>query len=176
MRALDRLTTVVVALAFVLAGLGAPACAESHQPGAVVTAAHRSIHHVGHAVLPPDGRAGRQLQLGASDAAPRPEVVVDTPVTPADRPAPAGDPRAAGALRTLGHAPSELWTEFSGGPCGDHRAGVTAGDGPDDVVPAAAPRVGGTPERVAVAIHRRQPALPLPPRGTLATRGPPASA
>ncbi|MGW9196261.1 hypothetical protein [Micromonospora chersina] len=119
MRAFDRLSTVVVALVFVLAGLGAPACAESHQPGAV-TAAHRSIHHVA-------------------------------------------------------HAPSELWTEFSGGPCGDHRAGVTAGDGPDDVLPAAPPRVGGTPERVAVAIHRRQPALPMPPRGTLATRGPPAS-
>ncbi|MFG2108683.1 hypothetical protein [Micromonospora chersina] len=158
MRAFDRLSTVVAALAFVLAGLGAPACAESHQPGAVVTAAHRSIHHVGHAVLPPDGRA------------------VDTPVTPPDRPAPSGDPRAAGVPRTPGHAPSELWTEFSGGPCRDHRAGVTAGDGPDDVLPAAPPRVGGTPERVAVAIHRREPALPLPPRGTLATRGPPASA
>ncbi|MFI2646458.1 hypothetical protein [Micromonospora fulviviridis] len=154
MRAFDRLSTVVVALAFVLAGLGAPVCAESHQPGA----AHRSIHHVGHAVLPPDGRA------------------VDTPVTPPDRPAPSGAPRAAGAPRTPGHAPSELWTEFSGGPCGDHRAGVTAGDGPDDVLPAAPPRVGGTLERVAVAIRCRQPALPLPPRGTLATRGPPASA
>ncbi|MGW4291890.1 hypothetical protein ACWEH1_02380 [Micromonospora chersina] len=154
MRALDRLSTVVAALAFVLAGLGAPACAESHQPGAAVTAAHLSIHHVGHAVLPPDGPA------------------VDTP----DRPAPAGDPRAAGAPRTPGHAPTELWTEFSGGPCGDHRAGVTAGDGPDEVLPAAQPRVGGAPVRVAVAIHRRQPALPTPPRGTLATRGPPASA
>ncbi|MEU1684383.1 hypothetical protein [Micromonospora sp. NPDC005707] len=129
MRALDRLSTVVAALAFVLAGLGAPACAESHHPGAVVTAAHRSIHHGGHAVLPPDS-----------------------------------------------HAPSELRTEFSGGPCGDHRAGVTAGDGPDDVLPAEPPRVGGTPERVAVAIACRQQALPLPPRGTLATRGPPASA
>ncbi|MET7805927.1 hypothetical protein [Micromonospora chersina] len=118
MRAFDRLSTVVAALAFVLAGLGAPACAESHQPGAVVTAAHRSIHH----------------------------------------------------------APSELCTDFSGGPCGDHRAGVTAGDGPDDVLPAAPPRVGGTPERVTVAIHRGEPALPVPPRGTLATRGPPASA
>ncbi|SCL68762.1 hypothetical protein [Micromonospora chersina] len=158
MRAFDRLSTVVAALAFVLAGLGAPACPESHRPGAVVTAAHLSIHHVGHAVLPPDGQA------------------VDTDVTPPDRPAPAGDPLAAGAPRTPGHAPTELWTEFSGGPCGDHRAGVTAGDGPDDVVPAAPPRVAGTRERVAVAIHRPEPAHPLPPRGTLATRGPPASA
>ncbi|MEU4370087.1 hypothetical protein [Micromonospora chersina] len=158
MRVFDRLSTVVVALAFVLAGLGAPACAESHQPGAVLTAAHLSIHHAGHAVLLPDARA------------------VDTPVTPPDRPAPSGDPRAAGAPRPPGHAPSELWTEFCGGPCGDHRAGVTAGDGPDDVLPAASPRVGGRPARVVVAIHRREPALPLPPRGTLATRGPPASA
>ncbi|MET8835361.1 hypothetical protein ABZV78_15775 [Micromonospora sp. NPDC004540] len=128
MRAFDRLSTVVVALAFVLAGLGAPACAESHQPGAVVTAAH------------------------------------------------AGDHRAAAALHAPGDAPPELRTAFSGGPCGDHRAGVTAGDGPDDVLPAAPPRIGGTPGRVAAAIRCRQPALLLPPRGTLATRGPPASA
>ncbi|WP_262283145.1 hypothetical protein [Micromonospora sp. MA102] len=139
MRAVDRLSTVVAAVAFVLAGLGAPACAENHQPGAVVTAAHRSIDHGGHAVLPPDGRA-------------------------------------AAASRAPGDAPSELRTEFSGGPCGDHRAGVIAGDGPDDVLPAAQQRVGGTPEWVAAAIACPQPALPLPPRGTLATRGPPASA
>jgi hypothetical protein len=128
MRAVDRLSTVVVAVAFVLAGLGAPACAEHHQPGAVVTAAH------------------------------------------------AGDHRPAAALHAPGDAPSELGTEFSGGPCGDHRAGVPAGDGPDDVLPAAPPRVGGALERVAVGVTRRQPALPLPPRGTLATRGPPAAA
>ncbi|MET8911256.1 hypothetical protein [Micromonospora sp. NPDC004551] len=128
MRVVDRLSAVVVALAFVLAGLGAPACAENHQPGAVVSAAH------------------------------------------------SGHPRAAEAPRTPGHAPSELRTELSGGPCGDHRAGVTAGDGPDDVLPAALLRVGGTPERVAVATACPRPALPLPPRGTLATRGPPASA
>lgn len=159
MRAVDRLSTVVAAVAFVLAGLGAPACAENHQPGAVVTAAHRSIDHGGHALLAPDGRA------------------VDTPVPRPDRAAPpSGAPRAAAAPQAPGDAPSELRTEFSGGPCGDHHAGVTAGDGPDDVLPAAHQRVGGTPESAAAAIARPQPALPLPPRGTLATRGPPASA
>ncbi|MFC0031215.1 hypothetical protein ACFFMM_16985 [Micromonospora chaiyaphumensis] len=128
MRAVDRLSTVVVAVAFVLAGLGAPACAEHHRPGPMATAVH------------------------------------------------AGDHRAAAAPDAPGHASPELRTEFSGGPCGDHHAGVTAGDGPDDVLPAAPPRIGGTPERVAVPVTRRQPALPLPPRGTLATRGPPVSA
>ncbi|WNM42741.1 hypothetical protein RMN56_15960 [Micromonospora halotolerans] len=160
MRAVDRLSTVVAAVAFVLAGLGAPACTENHQPGAAVTAVQRSIDHGGHAVLPPDGRAA-----------------VDTPVpTPGRAAPPSGDPRAAAAPRAPGDAPSELRTEFSGGPCGDHRAGVTAGDGPDDVLPAAYQQVGGRPEWVAAAIARPQPALPLPPRGTLATRGPPASA
>ncbi|MEU8260026.1 hypothetical protein AB0C02_05325 [Micromonospora sp. NPDC048999] len=43
MRVLDRLAAVVVALAFVLVGLGAPARGEAPEPGAVVTAAHRSI-------------------------------------------------------------------------------------------------------------------------------------
>ncbi|NES31147.1 hypothetical protein GCE86_21510 [Micromonospora terminaliae] len=132
MRAVDRLSTVVVALAFVLAGLGAPGCANHHPPGATVTAAHAAAH--------------------------------------------VGEHGAAAAPHAPGDAPPELRTAFAGGPCGDHRAGVTVGDGPDDVLPAAPPRVGGTPERVAVTSTRGQPALPLPPRGTLATRGPPASA
>ncbi|MFE9954424.1 hypothetical protein [Micromonospora sp. NPDC005299] len=127
MRVLDRLTAVVVALAFVLAGLGAPACTETLEPGAVGTFTHRSIVHDGPAHLAP------------------------------------------------GHASSELRTEFSGGPCGDHRAGVASGDGPDDVLPAAPPRV-GTPPPTTAATGYRQPAVPLPPRGTLPARAPPAVA
>ncbi|GGR84769.1 hypothetical protein GCM10010169_31310 [Micromonospora fulviviridis] len=126
MRALDRLTTVVVALAFVLAGLGAPACAETHGPGAV-RAAHQHAVHEGPAACTPD------------------------------------------------HAPSELRAELSGGPCGDHRAGVASGDGPDDLLPAAPPRV-GTPPPAAVPTRYRQPAVPMPPRGTLPARAPPAAA
>ncbi|MGY0006528.1 hypothetical protein [Micromonospora sp. I033] len=120
MRVLDRLTAVVVALAFVLAGVGAPA--KTLEPGAVGIAAHRSIVH--------DGPA---------------------------------------------QAPSELWTEFSGGPGGDHRAGVASGDGPDDLLPAAPARV-GTPTPAAAATRYRQPAVPLPPRGTLPARAPPTVA
>ena len=56
MRVLDRLTAVVAALAFVLVGLGAPAHGETPNPGAVVTAAHRSIVHDAPSVRPPDGR------------------------------------------------------------------------------------------------------------------------
>ncbi|MGR6322049.1 hypothetical protein Q2K19_15420 [Micromonospora soli] len=158
MRVLDRLTAVVVALAFVLAGLGAPACGETLDPGAVVTAAHRSIVHDGPSVLPPDGWS------------------VDAPVTTPSSPAPpSGDPRAVGARLTHPDAPSELWTEVSGGPCGDHRAGVVT-DGPDDLLPAAPPRVDDTSAPDLVATGYRQPAVPLPPRGSPSGRAPPAVA
>ncbi|MEU4481488.1 hypothetical protein AB0F68_26015 [Micromonospora sp. NPDC023966] len=122
MRVLDRLTAVVAALAFVLAGLGAPACAEALEHCATGTAAHRSIVHDG-----------------------------------------------------PGHAPPELRTEFSGAPCGDHHAGVASGDGPDDLLAAVPPRV-GTPTPATPTTHYRQPAVPLPPRGTLPARAPPAAA
>ncbi|MFR9780389.1 hypothetical protein ACL02O_30620 [Micromonospora sp. MS34] len=159
MRVLDRLTAVVVALAFVLAGLGVPVRGETLEPGAVVTAAHRSIVHDGPSVLPPDGRS------------------VDAPVTTPGRPAPpSGDPRAVVARLTLPDAPSELWTELSGGPCGDHRAGVATCDGPDDLLPAASSRVGGTPQSVVAPTRYREPAVSLPPRGSLPSRAPPALA
>ncbi|MFE9688396.1 hypothetical protein [Micromonospora sp. NPDC005806] len=158
MRVLDRLTAVVVALAFVLTGLGMPACGETPEPGAVVTAAHRSIVHDGPSVLPPDGWS------------------VDATVTTPGRPAPpSGDPRVVGARLTHPDAPSELWTELSGGPCGDHRAGVVT-DGPDDLLPAAPLRVGGAPRSVVASTRYREPAVPLPPRGSLPSRAPPALA
>ncbi|MFG2057677.1 hypothetical protein ACGFI9_27005 [Micromonospora sp. NPDC048930] len=177
MRVLDRLTAVVVALAFVLAGLGVPVRGETLQPGAVVTAAHRSIVHDGPSVLPPDGRSGRRLQLGASDAAPRPGAVVDASAATPGRPAPpSGDPRAVGARLTHPDAPSELWTEVSGGPGGDHRAGVVTSDGPDDLLPAVPLRVGGAPHSVAAPPRYREPAVSLPPHGSLPSRAPPALA
>ncbi|MEU2611616.1 hypothetical protein ABZ570_08545 [Micromonospora sp. NPDC007271] len=155
MRVLDRLTTAVVALAFILVGLGVPVRGETPEPGAVVAAAHQSIVHDAPSVPPPDGRP------------------VAAPVATPDRPAPpTDDPRAAAAHPG---APSDARTGFSGGSRGDHRAGVVLTDGPDDLLPAAPVRVDGTPERVVAATRYRAPAVPLPPRGTLPPRAPPAA-
>lgn len=174
MRALDRLIAVVVALAFVLAGLGAPGRGETLEPGAVVIAAHRSIVHDGPSALPPDGRSVPRLRFGASDPAPRPGAVVKasaaTPVSPAP---PSGDPRAVGARLTHPDAPSEWWTGLSGGPGGDHRAGLATSDGPGDLRLAAPLRVVGTPQSAVAPTRYREPALALPIRGSLPSRSPP---
>ncbi|MFU8851643.1 hypothetical protein ACNAW0_11775 [Micromonospora sp. SL1-18] len=146
MRVLDRLTAVVVALAFVLVGLGAPARGETPAPGAVVTAAHRSIVY---------------------------DWPVATPARPAPPP---GDPRVVVARLAHPDAPPDARTELSGGNRGDHRAGVVLTDGPDDLLPAAPVRVGDPPDRVVAAPRYRPPAVPLPPGGTLPTRAPPARA
>ncbi|MFD2765752.1 hypothetical protein [Micromonospora eburnea] len=173
MRVLDRLTAVV-ALALVLVGLGGPTRAESPEPGAVVTAAQRSIVHGGPSVHAPDGWALRRLRPGASDAAPRPGVVVDVPAVTPDRPAPPpGDPRVVVARPAHLDAPPDARTAVSGGNCGDHRAGVVLTDGPDDLLPAMPVRLGGPADQVVSSIRYRSPAVPLPPRGTLPTRGPP---
>jgi hypothetical protein len=159
MRVCDRWYAVVVALAFVLAGLGAPACAETSQPGAVVTAAHRSIGPGGPAVPPPDVRS------------------VAAPVTPPQLSAPpSGDPRVAGAYVVRPGTPPEPGAEAVGGPCGDHRAGVGATDGPDDLLLAAPSRLDDATVSVLAVARYRQPAVPLPPRGTLPTRAPPVTA
>ncbi|MFC0007006.1 hypothetical protein [Micromonospora siamensis] len=158
MRVFERLSAVAVALAFVLAGLGAPACAETHQPGAVVTAAHRSIvHDASHL---PAGDARR----------------VDAPVTTPHRTVPAtGDPRAVADRLARPGAPSELREGACGGPCGDHRAGVVTSDGPDDPLLGPPVRAGGPSTVVVAAPRYRAPAVPLPPRGTLPSRAPPVA-
>ncbi|MFE9200573.1 hypothetical protein [Micromonospora sp. NPDC007230] len=135
MRVFDRLTAVVVALAFVLVGLEAPAHGETPGPGAAVTAAHRSIGH-------------------------------DTPSV---------DPRAVVVRPAPPDTPPDLRTELLGGPCGDHRAGVST-DGPDDLLPAPPVPVGGPPHPGLAPTRYRPPALPLPPRGTLLARAPPTVA
>ncbi|MDZ5445680.1 hypothetical protein U2F26_23590 [Micromonospora sp. 4G57] len=159
MRVCDRLSAVVVALAFVLAGLGAPACAEAHLPGAVVTAAHRSIAHDASHVVPPDVR-----RIVAPVAAPHPAAP------------PSGDLRVVGERHAHPDTPPELRAEVPGGPCGDHRAGVGQADGPDDLLLGAPLRVDGTTVAVLAATPYRPPVVPLPPRGTLLTRAPPATA
>ncbi|MFE9653687.1 hypothetical protein [Micromonospora sp. NPDC006431] len=177
MRVFDRLTAVVVALAFVLVGLGVPAHGETPGPGVVVTAAHRSIGQDTPSVPAPDGRARQPLQLGASDTAPRPGAVVDAPVTTPGRTAPpSGDPRAVVARPAPPEAPPDLRTELLGGQCGDHRAGVVSTDGPDDLLPAPPVPVGGSPHPGLAPTRYRPPALPLPPRGTLLARAPPTVA
>ncbi|WP_446216852.1 hypothetical protein [Micromonospora sp. IBHARD004] len=159
MRVCDRLNAVVVALAFVLAGLGAPACAETQLPGAVVTAAHRSIVHDASHVVRPDVRC-----------------VVAPVTTPHPAAPPSGDPRVVGARHAHPDTPSELRAEVPGGPCDDHRAGVGQADGPDDLLLGAPLRVDGTTVAVLAAIRYRPPVVPLPPRGVLPTRAPPATA
>lgn len=157
MRVFDRLTSVAVALVLVLVGLGVPVGAETHLPGAVVTAAHRSIVHDAPHGSPPDGRR------------------VDAPVTtPAPSAPPSGDPRAVPARLAQPDAPSYAWVEALGGPGGDHRAGVGSTDGPDDLLLDAPVPIVGTPAFGVVPAPYRGPAVPLPPRGTLPTRAPPA--
>ena len=141
MRVCDRLSAVVVALAFMLAGLGAPACAETRRPGAVVTAAHRSAVHDAPHIHPPDVRP------------------VAAPVTTSHLPAaPSGDRRVVGERPAHLGTPPAPRVRGVGGPCGDHRAGVGQTDGPDDLL------LGG-------ARAGRRHARPAPRRGPLPAAG-----
>lgn len=148
MRVRDRLS-VIVAMAFVLAGLGAPACPETHQPGGAVTAAHRSIVHV--------------APLVTDQAA--------TPHCPVPR---SRDPRVVEV--SSAYLSSGPPVEAVGGSCGDHRARTSQTDGPDDPLPGVALRIEDAAVTVLSANHYRPPALPLPPRGTVPARAPPTTA
>ncbi|MFC0508855.1 hypothetical protein [Micromonospora costi] len=160
MRVLDRLTAVV-ALAVVLAGLGAPVRAEGPEPSALVTSAHRSIIHAAPSVPPP-----------APDGRP-----VAAPCTTADRfAAPSSGDRQAAVAHLVPAAPSVVRADLCGGIRGDQRVCVVASDGPDDLVRAAPAGIGGTPDTAVTLTHYRQPAVPLPPRGTLPARAPPTRA
>lgn len=161
MRVLDRLTAVV-ALVFVLAGLGAPVPGETPEAGAVVTSAHRSTIHgtPSDPPPPPDGRP------------------VSAPVTTSDRPAapPSGDLRAVVAHFVHPATASDARADLCGRNRGGHRVCVVASDGPDDLFRAAPVDIGSTPDTAVAPTHYRQPAVPLPPRGTLPTRAPPTRA
>ncbi|MEU7759524.1 hypothetical protein [Micromonospora aurantiaca (nom. illeg.)] len=125
MRVRDRLTAVVVTLAFVLAGLGAAAA-----PAVVVPA------------------AAAPTTASASGTSPA-------------------------ALRTA--YPGISWSELAAGPWHDHGGGLGYADGPDDLAPAALPRVAGPAVPGPVVPAPRPPVVPLPPRGPLAARAPPAA-
>ncbi|MEV1058856.1 hypothetical protein AB0I92_16495 [Micromonospora chalcea] len=125
MRVRDRLTAVVVTLAFVLAGLGSAAAPA--------------------VVAPPAGTLAAASAAGTS------------PV----------------ALRTA--YPGISWSELAAGPWHDHGGGLGYADGPDDLAPAALPRVAGPAVPEPVVPAPRPPVVPLPPRGPLAARAPPAA-
>ncbi|MEV6516846.1 hypothetical protein AB0M37_13775 [Micromonospora chalcea] len=123
MRVRDRLTAVVVTLAFVLAGLGSAAAPAVTAPAAAAAAS-------------------------ASGTSPA-------------------------ALRAA--YPERSWSELAAGPWHDHGGGLGYADGPDDLAPAALPRVAGPAVPEPVVPAPRQPVVPLPPRGPLAARAPPAA-
>ncbi|MEU5828808.1 hypothetical protein, partial [Micromonospora tulbaghiae] len=100
MRVRDRLTAVVVTLAFVLAGLGSAAAPAVTAPPAEALAA-----------APPAAAAA-----------------------PASGTSPV-------ALRAA--YPEISWSELAAGPWHDHGGGLGYADGPDDLAPAALPRVAG---------------------------------
>ncbi|MDO3684401.1 hypothetical protein [Micromonospora sp. C28ISP2-4] len=128
MRVRDRLTAVVVTLAFVLAGLGVAAAPAATAPATAVVEA-----------------------LAASSAS------GTSPV----------------ALRVA--YPEISWSELAAGPGRDHDGGLGYADGPDDLAPAALPRVAGPAVPEPVVPAPRPPVVPLPPRGPLAARAPPAA-
>ncbi|MEU7713639.1 hypothetical protein AB0B03_16970 [Micromonospora chalcea] len=128
MRVRDRLTAVVVTLAFVLAGLGSAAAPAVTAPAA------------------------------------------GTPPTSAAASASGTSPAALRAAY-----PERSWSELAAGPWHDHGGGLGYADGPDDLAPAALPRVAGPAVPEPVVPAPRPPVVPLPPRGPLAARAPPAA-
>ncbi|RLQ11246.1 hypothetical protein EAD96_01640, partial [Micromonospora sp. BL1] len=108
MRVRDRLTAVVVTLAFVLAGLGSAAA-----PAVTAPAAAEAL-----------AAAARP----ASAAAPPAEAFAAAP--PAAAAAPASGTSAV-ALRAA--YPEISWSELVAGPWHDHGGGLGYADGPDDL-------------------------------------------
>lgn len=140
MRVRDRLTAVVVTLAFVLVAPGSAAA----------------------------GPAAAQPATGAPAVA-SPDT--DSPgVVPAAGCRAGSDPVAA-----VGAYPQRPCAELSGGWWSDRRGGLAYGDGPDDPLPAAPPRMAGPVVSARFVPRQRPPALPLPPRGALAARAPPTA-
>ncbi|MFI7212269.1 hypothetical protein [Micromonospora maritima] len=150
MRVRDRLTAVVVTLAFVLAAPGSAAVLPSVGPSAVgPSAAGPSV--VGPSVVGPSAAgpfaAGRSAVVPASGCRAGPD--------------PAAYPRR--------------WcAEPSGGWWGDPRGGPAYGDGPDEPLPAAPLGVAGPVVSARIA-PGRPPTVPLPARGAPAARAPPTA-
>ena len=178
MRVRDRLTAVVVTLAFVLAALGSaaglPAVAlPAVDPSAV--GAHTlgpsavDLSVVGTPTLGPAAVDLSVLRAHTLD----PSVVGGNAVGPAAV-VPARGCRA-GPVASLGAYPQRRCAELSGGWWGDRRGGLAYGDGPDEPLPTAPSSVAGPVVSARLAPGHRSPARPLPPRGALAARAPPTA-
>ncbi|WP_435054419.1 hypothetical protein [Micromonospora aurantiaca (nom. illeg.)] len=149
MRVRDRLTAVVVTLAFVLAGLGAAAAPAVTAP----------------AVAP--------IVEALAAARPAPDVAPPVEALAAEPAAASASGTSPAALRAA--YPRISWSELAAGPWHDHGGGLGYADGPDDLAPAALPRVAGPAVPEPVVPAPRPPVVPLPPRGPLAARAPPAT-
>ncbi|GAB3081002.1 hypothetical protein [Micromonospora schwarzwaldensis] len=163
MRVRDRLTAVVVTLAFVLAALGSAA----GPPAAALPAVGPST--VGEPTLGPAAVGLSVVGTPTLD----PSVVGGNAVGPAAV-VPASGCRA-GPVASLGAYPQRRCAELSGGWWGDRRGGLAYGDGPDEPLPAAPPSVAGPVVSARLAPAHRSPTRPLPPRGALAARAPPTA-
>ncbi|MEU1809948.1 hypothetical protein [Micromonospora aurantiaca (nom. illeg.)] len=149
MRVRDRLTAVVVTLAFVLAGLGAAAVPALTAP----------------AVAPIAEALADAAARPAPDAAPPAEALAGAP--------PAASASGTGPAALRAAYPRISSSELAAGPWHDHGGGLGYADGPDDLAPAALPRVAGPAVPEPVVPAPRPPVVPLPPRGPLAARAPP---
>ncbi|MFF0874871.1 hypothetical protein [Micromonospora aurantiaca (nom. illeg.)] len=149
MRVRDRLTAVVVTLAFVLAGLGAAAAPAVTAP----------------AVAP--------IVEALAAARPAPDVAPPVEALAAEPAAASASGTSPAALRAA--YPRISWSELAAGPWHDHGGGLGYADGPDDLAPAALPRMAGPAVPEPVVPAPRPPVVPLPPRGPLAARAPPAA-
>ncbi|PTA44438.1 hypothetical protein [Micromonospora sp. RP3T] len=153
MRVRDRLTAVVVTLAFVLAALGSAA----GPPAAALPAAAPPA-------VGPSAVGVHTLDPSAVDR----NSVGPAAVVPASG-------CRAGPVASHGAYPQQRCAELSGGWWGDRRGGLAYGDGPDEPLPTAPPRVAGPVMSARLAPGHRSPARPLPPRGALAARAPPTA-
>ncbi|WP_431931930.1 hypothetical protein [Micromonospora sp. RP3T] len=158
MRVRDRLTAVVVTLAFVLAALGS--AAGPHAAALPAAGPHA-------AALPAAGPHAAALPAAG------PSAVGGDAVGPAAV-VPASGCRA-GPAASLGAYPQRRCAELSGGWWGDRRGGLAYGDGPDEPLPTAPPSVAGPVMSARLTPGHRSPARPLPPRGALAARAPPTA-
>ncbi|MGC4887676.1 hypothetical protein [Micromonospora sp. DT227] len=183
MRVRDRLTAVVVTLAFVLAALGSaagppaaalPAVGPSVVGPSVVGPSVVGPSVVGPSVVGPPTLGPSAVGLSVVGAHTLdPSVVGGNAVGPAAV-VPASGCRA-GPVASVGAYPQRRCAELSGGWWGDRRGGLAYGDGPDEPLPTAPPSVAGPVVSARLAPGHRSPARPLPPRGALAARGPPTA-
>ncbi|MFI2709823.1 hypothetical protein ACH495_06795 [Micromonospora sp. NPDC018662] len=190
MRVRDRLTAVVVTLAFALTAFGPPLTVTAAPVAvgpATVTAAPVAVGPatvtaapvaVGPATVTAAPVTAAPVTAAPVTAAP----VTAGPATVTAAPVAEVAPSAAGpACRTSTRAdarrpayPQRLWAQVASGSRGPDPGGVAYGDGPDDPVPVALPGVGAPVVAARGVPGHERPAGP-PPRGMRAARAPPVA-